>query len=208
MSPSRLRNAVRLMLLVQHRSGFLQIYFGVTFATILIVRLFLPESWWSMVVPALLLGEYGTMGVFMVAAMRFFERQEGSTAALVVTPLRSWEHVLAMILAPSAVAVVAGLAVFAGIFGVDGRLLFLFMPLFLTTVLAGFDRPHRVVPLRRVHAFLARCHPRRHGLLVAVSFLLRLDPSLYLRLASMGRRALLIRERGGGMSSARGFTSC
>ena len=44
MSPSRLRNAVRLMLLVQHRSGFLQIYFGVTFTTILIVRLFLPET--------------------------------------------------------------------------------------------------------------------------------------------------------------------
>lgn len=137
MSPSRLKNAVRLMLLVQHRSGFLQIYFGVTIATILIVRLFLPETWWSMVVPALLLGEYGTMGVFMVAAMRFFERSEGSTAALVVTPLRAWEHVLAMILAPSVVAVVAGLAVFAGIFGVDGRLFFLFMPLFLTTVLAG-----------------------------------------------------------------------
>ena len=137
MSLSRLANAVRLMLLVQHRSGFLQIYFGVTFTTILIVRLFLPETWWSIVVPALLLGEYGTMGVFMVAAMRFFERSEGSTAALVVTPLQAWEHVLAMILAPSAVAVVAGLAVFAGIFGVDGRLLFLFMPLFLTTVLAG-----------------------------------------------------------------------
>ena len=137
MSPSRLANAVRLMLLVQHRSGFLKIYFGVSFSTILFVRFFLPESWWGIVVPALLLGEYGTMGVFMVAAMRFLERREGNTAALVVTPLRAPEHVLAMILAPSAVAVVAGLAVFAGILGVDGRLLFLFMPLFLTTVLAG-----------------------------------------------------------------------
>lgn len=137
MSASRLANAVRLMLLVQYRSGFLQIYFGVTFATILIVRAFLPEPWWSVVVPGLLLGEYGTMGVFMVAAMRFLERREGSTAALVVTPLSAREHVLAMILAPSVVAVVAGLAVYAGILGVDSRVLLLFAPLFLTTVLAG-----------------------------------------------------------------------
>ena len=133
----RVANAVRLFLAVQRRSGFIHIYFGVAVFTIVVVRVFLPRDWWPILVPALLLGEYGTMGVFMVAAQRFLERNEGSHEALSVTPLRHREHVWAMVLAPSLVAIVAGMSVFAGTLGIDARLAWLLAPLFATTLLAG-----------------------------------------------------------------------
>ncbi len=133
----RLANAVRLLLTVQHRSGFIQIYIGVAVATVVVVRAFIPAEWVTIVVPAVMLGEYGTMGVFLVAAQRFLERNEKSTAALAVTPLENREHVVAMILAPGLVATVAGTIVFAGILGFDGRMVLLLLPLFLTTFVAG-----------------------------------------------------------------------
>jgi len=135
--PSRLLNAVRLLLTVQKRAGFLHIYAGVTVVTVLIIRLALPESWHVWAVPGALLGEYGTMGVFLTGAHRYLERIEGSNVALVVTPLEPREHVAAMILAPALVATVAGTVLFAGVLGIDGRAVFLLLPLGLTAVLAG-----------------------------------------------------------------------
>jgi hypothetical protein len=136
-SVERVASAVRLLLTVQARSGFIQVYIGVAVATVIAVRLLIPVKWATILVPAVLLGEYGTMGVFLVAAQRFLERNEKSTTALAVTPLGNREQVVAMILAPGLVATVAGTIVFAGILGVDERLLFLLAPLFLTAFLAG-----------------------------------------------------------------------
>ena len=133
----RLANAVRLLLVVQQRAGFLHVYAGITVATILIVRLAMPESWRPWVVPAVLLSEYGTIGVFMTGAHRYLERIEGSNVALVVTPLEPREHIGAMILAPALVATVAGTVLHAALIGIDGRLLLLVLPLWLTAVIAG-----------------------------------------------------------------------
>jgi hypothetical protein len=129
--------AVRLLLAVQRRSGFLHVYLGVAGATILLFRLWIPESWYPYAVPAVLLGEYGTMGVFMTGAHRYLERIEGSNVALVVTPLTPGEQTAALILAPALVATAAGTAVQAGVLGFDARALLLVPPLFLTAVLAG-----------------------------------------------------------------------
>ena len=85
----------------------------------------------------MLLAEYGTMGVFMTGAHRYLERIEGSNVALIVTPLEMREHVAAMILAPALVATVAGIGLFAGVLGIDGRVAFLLVPLGLTAILAG-----------------------------------------------------------------------
>jgi hypothetical protein len=129
--------AVRLLLTVQRRSGFLHVYLGVAVATILAIRFGIPASWYPYAVPALLLGEYGTMGVFMTGAHRYLERIEGSNVALVVTPLTPAEQTAAMILAPALVATAAGSAVQIGVLGFDARALLLVPPLFLTAVLAG-----------------------------------------------------------------------
>ena len=136
-SVRRVQNAVRLLLAVQRRSGFLHIYFGLALVTVVIVRLLLPREWHDLAVPILLLGEYGTLGVFMVAGHYYLERIEGSNAALVVTPLTPREQVAARLLAPGLVGTLAGILVHAGILGFDRRVALLVLPLFLTTLLAG-----------------------------------------------------------------------
>jgi hypothetical protein len=133
----RVALAVRLLLTVQARSGFLHVYFGVAVATILLYRFWIPAGWYPYAVPAVLLGEYSTMGIFMTGAHRYLERIEGSNVALVVTPLTPAEHAAAMILAPALVATVAGTAVQAGVLGFDVRALLLVPPLFLTALVAG-----------------------------------------------------------------------
>jgi hypothetical protein len=133
----RCLSAVRLLLTVQARAGFLHVYAGVTILTVLIVRLALPTAWHAWAVPAILLGEYGTMGLFLTAAQRYLERIEGSDAALVVTPLQPREQVAAMVAAPALVATLSGIALFAAILGFDARTLLLLPPLALTATLAG-----------------------------------------------------------------------
>jgi hypothetical protein len=134
---SRVLNATRLLLKVQGRSGYLHVYAAVSVATVVAVRALLPDEWWPIVVPAVLLGEYGTMGVFMVGALHHLGRIEGSNSALVVTPLTHREHVAARVFAPALVATPAGILVHGGILGADHRALALVLPLFLTTCLAG-----------------------------------------------------------------------
>jgi hypothetical protein len=130
-------NATRLLLAVQGRSGYLHVYAAVAVATVVAVRVLLPDEWRPIVVPAVLLGEYGTMGVFMVGALHHLGRIEGSSSALLVTPLTHREHVAALVLAPALVATPAGILVHGGILGADQRTLALVLPLFLTTCLAG-----------------------------------------------------------------------
>jgi len=133
----RVTRAMRLFLAVQYRSGFVQVYFGLALFTVILVRGFVPASFHRLVVPALLLGEYGTMGVFMVAAQSYLARGERSTLALSVTPLTSFERVASLVLSSGLVAVAAGVFVFAGIVGLDWRVALLVPPLLATTVLSG-----------------------------------------------------------------------
>ena len=136
-SVRRVKSAVRLLLAVQRRSGFLHVYLGLAVLTILFFRFAIPDAWYAFAVPAVLLGEYGTMGVFMTGAHRYLERIEGSNVALIVTPLETGEHTAAMILAPALVATAAGTLVYVGVLGIDYRALLLLPPLFLTAFLAG-----------------------------------------------------------------------
>ena len=133
----RLWSAVRLFLRVQVRSGFVQVYLGVAIATVAIVRFLVPSSWSEALIPALLLGEYGTMGVFLVAAQSYLARGERSVLALAVTPLTRFERVAALVLASALVALGAGTLVFVGTQGVDGRAALLTLPLLATAILAG-----------------------------------------------------------------------
>lgn len=135
--PRRFLSAVRLLLTVQRRTGFLHVYAGVTVLTALVLRLALPPSWLTWAVPAVLLGEYGTMGLFLTGAHCYLERIEGSDVALVVTPVQPLELVAAMIAAPALVATASGVALFAAVLGLDARTALLLPPLGLTATLAG-----------------------------------------------------------------------
>ena len=128
---------VRLFLAVQYRSGFVPIYMGLAVFTILFLRTFVPESWWPMLVPALLLGEYGTTSVFMVAAQSFLSRGERSDEALAVTPLTAATRTVALVTASAGLAMVSGALVFAATLGLDGRVALLALPLFATAAVSG-----------------------------------------------------------------------
>jgi len=133
----RVSSAVWLFLVVQYRSGFIHVYLAVTLFTVVMVRGLVPVAWREVIVPVLLLTEYGAIGVYMVAAQTYLARNERSTEALSVTPLRQMERVVATVLAATLVAMTAGLLFFVGLLGADVRLLLLTAPLFATTVLAG-----------------------------------------------------------------------
>lgn len=136
-SISRLSSATRLFLLVQRRAFFPHIYLGLSAYTVLMFHLFVPEKYWELILPTVMLGEYGSVGVLLVAAQRYLEMNERSTAALIVTPLESGEYLLAMNGAAALVATAAGVIVFGGVIGVDYRLPLFVVPLLLTASLAG-----------------------------------------------------------------------
>lgn len=133
---ARLAHAVRLVLLVQARSRFPHVYLGVALAMTVAVRL-LARQHAELVVPALLLGEPGTLGVFLVAGQRFLERNERSATALLVTPLPSGTSIAALVIGTALVGTAAGAVLQGGVLGVDARLALLLPPLFLTVTLSG-----------------------------------------------------------------------
>lgn len=137
MAPARLLAAVRLTLAVQARSRFPHIYFGLALLTLTAFRFTALGDHVELLLPAFLLGEPGSLGVYLVAAQRYLERNEGSATALRVTPLRCAESVAAPVLATALVGTGAGALIQAGVLGVDLRLLALLPPLFLTVTLSG-----------------------------------------------------------------------
>lgn len=134
---ARLLGAVRLTLAVQARSRFPHIYFGLALLTLAAFRFTGLADHVALLLPAFLLGEPGSLGVYLVAAQRYLERSEGSATALRVTPLRRGESVAAPVVATGLIGTGAGALIQAGVLGVDLRLLALLPPLFLTVTLSG-----------------------------------------------------------------------
>ncbi len=134
---ARTQNAVRLFLRVQWRGKFPHVYLALAILTVLIVRLAIPPDYVSILLPAFLLGEPGTLGIYLVAAHCYLERTERSVSALAVTPLRSSEYVLGLSIASAIIATGGGAVIWAGVVGIGPRLLLLLPPLFLCAVLSG-----------------------------------------------------------------------
>ena len=129
--------ALRLVWLVQARSYFYHVYFGLAVLTVLAFRLALPESFVAPALPLFLLGEPGMMGLFMVAAHLYYGLNEGSVHAVAVTPLGNGEIVTALAVGSAVVPTAAGVLIFGGVIGVDLRLVWLVPPLFLMAVVSG-----------------------------------------------------------------------
>ena len=134
----RVANALSLLLRVQWRSFFPHVYILLAVGTIVVFRYAIPASYWSWALPVVLFGEPAILGIMLVAAQSFFDRNERSVTALAVTPLRSGEYVVALVLTSSLLGLVYGLSVQVGVLGVDARLLWLSLPLFLATLVSGF----------------------------------------------------------------------
>lgn len=135
-SAAGLANAVRLALRVQIAAGFPQVYLGVALALALALRFGLPQ-WIEFGLPVLLLSEPGTLGIFLVAAHRFYDRNQRADAALLVTPLGEAAFVAAPVLATTVWGTAAGLLIQAVALGVDARLALLVIPMALSVALSG-----------------------------------------------------------------------
>ncbi len=131
-----LANAVRLAMRVQAAARFPHVYLGVALALALVLRFVLPQ-WRELVLPVLLLSEPGTLGIFLVAAHRFYDRNQRADAALLVTPLGEAAFVAAPVLATTVWGTAAGLLIQGVGLGVDERLVFLVIPMALSVALSG-----------------------------------------------------------------------
>ena len=138
MSPEarRLRGALALALRVQSRARFPHVYLGVAVALAALLRLAAIE-WRELLLPLLLLGEPGTLGLYLVAAHRYYERNSGMDVALRVTPLPRATVVAAPVLTTACLGTLAGLTIQALVLGVDARLVWLAPPLFGLVVFSG-----------------------------------------------------------------------
>ena len=128
---------MRLVLKLQMRASFPQIYLGLAVVTVVVFRLVLPEQFRGWLLPALLLGEQGVVALTLVAAHVYLERNEGSVSALAVTPLSGGEYVAALVVGSSIFPSLSGALVWAGVLGVDVRALMILPPLFLLSALSG-----------------------------------------------------------------------
>jgi fluoroquinolone transport system permease protein len=136
-SARRFANALRLVWSVQWKTGFPVIYAVLAVFSVIMLLATPLYDYRELLLPAIQLGEYGTVTLILVAAYRHLERNEKSEVALVVTPLRAGEYVAALALGSALVPTVVGIAVQAVALGPDWRLLYLPLPLLLTATFCG-----------------------------------------------------------------------
>jgi hypothetical protein len=129
--------AARLVLAVQTRAYFPHIYLAIAVLTVAALRFVIPEEAAFVLLPIFLVSEQGVVAMVLVAAHIYLERNEGSAAALAVTPLRSSEYLIALVFGSSVFACVSGAVIWAGVVGLDMRVALLMPPLLLLSVFSG-----------------------------------------------------------------------
>ena len=91
---SRLTSAVRLELTLQSRQKFLHagVFSGLIWLAVLLP---MPVNLRPVVEPYVLVGDVSIIGFLFIGGTVFFERQERTIGAIVSTPLRFWEYLVA-----------------------------------------------------------------------------------------------------------------
>lgn len=129
--------AARLVLAVQTRAYFPHVYLAIAVLTVVALRFVIPAEAASVLLPVFLVSEQGVVAMVLVAAHIYLERNEGSATALAVTPLRSGEYLAALVLGSSVFASICGAVIWAGVVGLDLRVVLLIPPLLLLSVFSG-----------------------------------------------------------------------
>ena len=91
---SRLTSALRLELTLQRRQKFLHagVFSGLIWLAVLLP---MPVNLRPVVEPYVLVGDVSIIGFLFIGGTVFFERQERTIGAIVSTPLRFWEYLVA-----------------------------------------------------------------------------------------------------------------
>ena len=137
---TRLMSAVRLELILQVRQKFLHagVFSGLIWLAVLLP---MPVRLRSVAGPYVLLGDISIIGFFFIGGAVFFERQERTIAAIVSTPLRFWEYIVAKLSVLLAISIVVAVVVATIAHGSDYRLVPLVVGVVLGTLvmlLTGF----------------------------------------------------------------------
>jgi fluoroquinolone transport system permease protein len=136
----RLMSAVRLELTLQVRQKFLHasIFSGLIWLAVLLP---IPVDLRSVAEPYVLLGDISIIGFFFIGGIVFFERQERTIAAIVSTPLRFWEYLVAKLTVLVLISLLVALTVATIAHGFDFHLVPLVVGVVLGTLvmlLTGF----------------------------------------------------------------------
>ncbi len=107
---TRLLNALRLELTLQYRQKFLHaaVFSGLVWLAVLLP---MPHRLRPVVEPYVLLGDIAIIGFFFIGGVVFFERQERTLSAVISTPLRFWEYLVAKLTVLLAVTLVVAVTV-------------------------------------------------------------------------------------------------
>jgi fluoroquinolone transport system permease protein len=91
---TRLANAMRLELTLQVRQKFLHagVFSGLLWLAVLLP---MPVNLRPVAEPYVLVGDIAIIGYLFIGALVFFEKQERTIGAIVSTPLRFWEYLVA-----------------------------------------------------------------------------------------------------------------
>lgn len=117
-------SAIKHDLRFQFRHGFYHAYLLVTVIYIVILRL-LPVSVQEWAAPILIFSDPGIVGFFFVGGIILLERGQNIIQNLLVTPLETWQYLLAKVLSLAVLTVLTGVAILVLVFGLKFSFLFL-----------------------------------------------------------------------------------
>lgn len=134
-SARRLGNAVHLDLVAQIRYYYLPIYMVLALGYVALFRFTPLSSYAVLLLPLFLFSEPGLLGFYLSAAQLYFERNEKSLTAIMVTPLRIEEYLVGRAVSNGVIATLAGVLLFGLVFLAPVKMALLAPPLFLTATL-------------------------------------------------------------------------
>jgi fluoroquinolone transport system permease protein len=106
----RLLHAVLADIRFQIKQGFYLVYVVIT-AMYLIIMSFLPDDILAVALPLVVFSDPSILGLFFIGGMILMEKGQGVLAVLVVSPLRSWEYVLAKVISLAIVSILAAFSI-------------------------------------------------------------------------------------------------
>lgn len=137
---TRLASTVKLETTMLWRQGFAAaaVISGLLWLTALLP---MPRDLRPIIEPYVLIGDITVIGFFFIGASMFFEKQEGTLHAVVCSPMRFWEYLLAKIVVLMSISLTVALIVVTAANGTDFRMAPLLAGIILGTLvmlLTGF----------------------------------------------------------------------
>ncbi|MGV0813549.1 fluoroquinolone transporter permease [Mycolicibacterium boenickei] len=131
---SRLLTAIRLELTLQTRQKFLHaaVFSGLIWLTVLLP---MPQDLRPIAEPYVLAGDIAIIGFFFVGGSVFFEKQERTLGAVISTPLRFWEYLVAKLVVLLAISLFVAIVVSTAAGGFSYRPVPLIVGVILGTLL-------------------------------------------------------------------------